>query len=185
VGEVFFRCKNVAGDLWTFEVIDTGLGIPEEERNCIFKPFHQGANAQHQGGTGLGLAIAERQVELLGGRLQMQSERGIGSRFFFQIALPTAEIEERQLVPLIPQRLKPGQRIHALVVDDRKENRDVLGQMLTSVGCEVSFAATPVKPCARCRKKPPQVVFSTLLLPDMNGIAAAQALLSGNQAATG
>ena len=77
-------------DHWLFEVLDTGLGIPEEERADIFKPFHQGAGAGHQGGTGLGLAIARHQVQLLGGTLAFTSERGVGSRFHFHIPLPPA-----------------------------------------------------------------------------------------------
>ncbi|MDD5141077.1 MAG: CHASE domain-containing protein [Verrucomicrobiales bacterium] len=184
VGEVFFRCKNVADDAWLFEVIDTGLGIPEAERANIFKPFQQGANSQHQGGTGLGLAIAQRQVELLGGKLELQSERGIGSRFFFQIALPAAEAEAPQLVPLMPQRLKPGRRLTALVVDDRKENRDILGQMLTQVGCEVSFAASGAEALRVAREQSPQIVFLDLLLPGMSGVATARALLSEPDGAT-
>ena len=183
VGEVFFRCKNVAGDAWSFEVIDTGLGIPEAERASIFKPFHQGSNSQHQGGTGLGLAIAQRQVELLGGQLELQSERGIGSRFSFQISLPAAALEEPQLVPLMPQRLKRGQRIRTLVVDDRRENCDILGRMLTSVGCEVSFAASGGEALRAAREQFPQIIFLDWLLPDMNGMAAARMLLSGPAAA--
>ncbi|HXI71210.1 MAG TPA: CHASE domain-containing protein [Verrucomicrobiae bacterium] len=178
VGEVFFRCKNLAGDVWSFEVIDTGLGIPESERANIFKPFHQGANSQHQGGTGLGLAIAQRQVELLGGKLELQSERGIGSRFIFQISLPPAAAESLPLVPLMPQRLKPGQLIRALVVDDRPDNRDILGRMLTSVGCEVAFATDGAEALRVARETPPQIVFLDLLLPDMSGSAVALALLS-------
>ena len=178
-GEVFFRCQNVTGDAWLFEVIDTGLGIPEEERANIFKPFHQGSNSQHQGGTGLGLAIAQRQVELLGGTLELQSERGIGSRFYFQIKLPAAAIDQVRNISLMPQRLKPGQQIRALVVDDRRENCDILGQMLTVVGCEVSFSADGEAALQTAREQVPQIVFLDWLLPGMSGLATARALLSG------
>lgn len=86
-GEVFLGIRLQPGGRWLFEVIDTGYGIPEEERPHIFQPFHQGSGAEHQGGTGLGLAIARSQVELLGGRLELESERGVGSRFFFALQL--------------------------------------------------------------------------------------------------
>ncbi|HZI33307.1 MAG TPA: histidine kinase dimerization/phospho-acceptor domain-containing protein, partial [Candidatus Binatia bacterium] len=62
-GEVALRMVQEEDNRWLFEVFDTGLGIPSEEQSDIFKPFHQGRGAQHQGGTGLGLAIAQRQVE--------------------------------------------------------------------------------------------------------------------------
>lgn len=184
VGEVFFRCKKVTGEAWLFEVIDTGLGIPESERASIFKPFHQGSNSQHQGGTGLGLAIAQRQVELLGGKLELQSERGIGSRFFFQISLPKSVTDEPQLARSLPQRLKPGRPIRSLVVDDRRENCDILGRMLTSVGCEVFLAATGGEALRVVREKQPQIVFLDLLLPDTNGIETARSLLAGPGGAT-
>lgn len=89
-GEVFFGIAAMENGEWKFEVIDTGMGIPEEERESIFEPFHQGKGAQHQGGTGLGLAIARRQVELMGGNLAFESERGLGTRFYFSIRLPEA-----------------------------------------------------------------------------------------------
>lgn len=140
-GEVYLGCRSRPDGAWSFEVIDTGMGIPEDEQGEIFKPFHQGSGARHQGGTGLGLAIAQRQVALLGGRLELQSERGIGSRFFFTVRLPAAVAAEspEQRTPVV-HRLKAHCRVTALVVDDRKENREVLSRMLASVGCEVWFA---------------------------------------------
>lgn len=90
-GEVFLGIKRGEGDLWRFEVIDTGQGIPPDEWPDIFEPFHQGRGAQNHGGTGLGLSIARRQVELMGGWLEFESERGRGTRFFFGVPLPQAE----------------------------------------------------------------------------------------------
>src|ERR1022692_3170228 len=178
-GEVCLQVKPEADDRWLFEVFDTGLGIPEEEQADIFNPFHQGSNAQHQGGTGLGLAIAKRQVELLGGKLAVQSERGIGSRFFFQIPLPPAiAVEELETVTLIEERLKPGCLVRALVVDDRKENRDILGHMLARVGCEVLLAGSGSEALRLARGQKPQMVFMDLLMPELDGIATARALLS-------
>jgi CheY-like chemotaxis protein len=78
----------------------------------------------------------------------------------------------------MPQRLKPDQLICALVVDDRADNRDILGRMLTSVGCEVSFAASGAEALRVARETLPQIVFLDLLLPDMSGSAVALALLS-------
>jgi len=93
-GRVQLRVRPMPGSTeeWLFEVLDTGLGIPDSEKADIFKPFHQGQGAGHQGGTGLGLAIAQRQVDLLGGRLAFDTERGVGSRFYFSVPLPPAPI---------------------------------------------------------------------------------------------
>lgn len=175
-GEVCLRCKQLAGDQWLFEVIDTGHGIPPDELEHIFKPFHQGSNAQHLGGTGLGLAIAQRQVELIGGKLEVQSERGIGTRFFFQIRLPAAMADGRVAGAPAVRRLKPGCRVLALVVDDRPENADILARMLTCVGCDVLVASGGQEALRLAREHRPDVLFLDVLLPDMNGLTVASAL---------
>jgi signal transduction histidine kinase/CheY-like chemotaxis protein len=173
-GEVCLRCKNVGTDGWLFEVIDTGLGIAPEELEHIFKPFHQGGNSRNQEGTGLGLAIAQRQVELIGGRLEVQSERGLGSRFFFQVPLRPAELTEPELNVSVVGQLKPGYQVRALVVDDRRENCDILARMLSEVGCEVCVAASGGEALSLVREKSLDIVFLDLLLPDMEGIEVAR-----------
>ena len=179
VGDVYFSFRRQKGDGWLFEVVDTGLGIPEDEQADIFKPFHQGSNAAHQGGTGLGLAIALRQVELLGGKLEVQSERGIGSRFYFQIPLPPASgLEIRRTNAAGRTRLKPGFCVRALVVDDRKENREVLGGMLAIAGCEVTHAGSGEEALRAARSIRPHIVFLDLLMPGLDGIETARTILS-------
>jgi signal transduction histidine kinase/ActR/RegA family two-component response regulator len=174
-GEVFLSIRRKAGDAahWCFEVIDTGLGIPEEEQAEIFKPFHQGSGAGHQGGTGLGLTIAQRQVELLGGRLEFQSSRGIGSRFFFALPLPSAEPPADGAVRR-PVSLAPGQRALVLVVDDHADNRGVLGGMLTTAGVEVVFASDGDEAIGAVVRSRPDLVLLDLLLPGMSGAVAAR-----------
>ncbi len=177
-GEVYLGIKAKADGRWLFEVIDTGTGIPEEERADIFKPFHQGKGARHQGGTGLGLAIAHRQVALLGGTLELQSERGFGSRFHFSIPLAPALAVIAD--PAAPRavRLAAGETIRALVVDDNRENREVLGGLLKKVGCTVSFASDAAEALAQVRAVGPEVVFLDLLLPDQPGTDVARRILS-------
>ena len=172
-GEVAVRMVREPGDRWLFEVFDTGLGIPPEEQMDIFKPFHQGSGAQHQGGTGLGLAIAQRQVELLGGKLELKSERGTGSRFFFTIPLGESLMATEENAPRVV-RLADGYSVRALVVDDNRENREVLGRMLSSVGCEISYATDGASALTTVRELRPEIVFLDLLLPGMSGAETAR-----------
>jgi len=175
-GGVFLRIQLQAGGGWLFEVFDTGLGIPPEEQLEIFQPFHQGSGARHQGGAGLGLAIAQRQVELLGGSLTLKSERGIGSRFFFCIPLaPAATAAEENVAQLV--RLPPGLSVRALVVDDNRENRQVLGGMLSAAGCIVSYANDGHEALAALHPQTPDVVFIDLLLPGISGGETARQIL--------
>jgi signal transduction histidine kinase/CheY-like chemotaxis protein len=176
-GEVSLRMLRQPDGAWRFEVFDTGLGIPPDEQAEIFKPFHQGSGARHQGGTGLGLAIAQRQVELLGGKLELKSERGIGSRFFFTIPLAETLAEAEVIVPRVV-RLADGFAVRALVVDDNRENRNVLGGMLSAVGCEVFFATDGDEALAVMRGQPLQIVFLDLLLPGLSGAETARKIVA-------
>jgi signal transduction histidine kinase/CheY-like chemotaxis protein len=175
-GEVALRILRQADGRWLFEVFDTGLGIPPEEQSEIFKPFHQGAGAQHQGGTGLGLAIALRQVELLGGSLELKSERGLGSRFYFTVPLTlslsaTVEVASQVL------RLAPGSSVRVLMVDDNVANREVLSGMLSAVGCTVFCAEDGPGALALLRAQKPAIVFLDLLLPGWSGTETARKIL--------
>ena len=178
-GEVALRILRQPEGTWRFEVFDTGLGIPPEEQLDIFKPFHQGSGARHQGGTGLGLAIAQRQVELLGGALEVKSERGTGSRFFFSIPLAASLAPEAEPPPRVV-RLAPGYTVRALVVDDNRDNREVLGKMLSAVGCEVCFAADGPGALAALREHRPGVVFLDLLLAGWSGVETARRIQTGS-----
>jgi signal transduction histidine kinase/CheY-like chemotaxis protein len=178
-GEVFLRFERLPHGRWQFEVVDTGLGIPPEEQAEIFKPFHQGNCTRHQGGTGLGLAIAQRQVALLGGQLELQSERGIGSRFHFSLPLESAESAADGSTRFV-RRLAEGYSVRALVVDDRASNRAVLSGLLVSVGCEVREATTGLETLEKVTEFRPDIVFLDLLMPEMNGMEVAKRILGAD-----
>jgi signal transduction histidine kinase/DNA-binding NarL/FixJ family response regulator len=179
-GEVFLRFARLPDTRWLFEVVDTGLGIPPEEQAEIFKPFHQGHSIRHQGGTGLGLAIAQRQVALLGGELELQSERAIGSRFHFSLPLEAAESVVDGSTRFV-RRLADGCSVKALVVDDRASNRAVLSGLLASIGCEVREATTGLETLQEVTEFSPDIVFLDLLMPEMDGLEVAKKIVGGNE----
>lgn len=176
-GEVYLHYHAVGEGRWQFEVIDTGLGIPEDEWPNLFEPFHQGRGAHDEAGTGLGLAIARRQVELLGGRLEFQSAQGIGTRFHFTVPLAEARSAVATQEPEL-RRLAPGQQVRVLVVDDHESNRRVLEGQLEAIGCQVRTQSgvdpsIPVDPDWR-----PAMVFLDWLLPGCAGGEAVQRIRS-------
>jgi len=172
-GEVILRISQKNDDDYLFEVIDTGIGISQEDCAVIFEPFQQGTDGTARDGTGIGLTIAKRFVEMMGGTLAFESEQGSGSRFFFTVPLKPAKsavqpISERQVA-----HLASGYNIQALVVDDIKENRDVLAMILSDIGVQVISAEDGQQAIEMVRLHRPDIVFMDIRMPVMDGIESA------------
>ncbi|MCI0536255.1 MAG: response regulator, partial [Verrucomicrobiales bacterium] len=159
------------------EIIDTGPGISTEAKARLFQPFQQGGEGVKKGGTGLGLVISKRQVDLMGGTLQLDSEIGRGSRFYFEVPLQAATSavakqppEERRVV----KHLAKGHAVSVLIVDDVRENRDVLSQILQSIGCEVVVAESGQRALDQLQLNVPDIIFMDIRMPGMDGKEAAR-----------
>jgi signal transduction histidine kinase/DNA-binding response OmpR family regulator len=163
---------GLRSSVFCFSVIDTGQGMSAENQRDLFQPFQQGTEGRMKGGTGLGLAITKRQIELMGGTIEVESKLGQGSRFFFQLLLPPAqgpvsareEKTERQVMSLAADY-----KVRALVVDDLRQNREVLSQLLKGIGCEVALAEGGVPALERLRVDVPDIVFMDIRMPDLDG----------------
>jgi CheY-like chemotaxis protein len=161
--------------------MDTGPGIDEQHQQEIFQPFQQSEAGVAQGGTGLGLAITRRQVELLGGKVQLESTLGKGSRFYFEITLPPAEgqvVREEKQVAREVVRLASGFQVDALVVDDNQQNRDVLSQLLRGIGCDVRLAESAVEAFDQIKQVVPDIIFMDIRMPGMNGADATRKIIA-------
>jgi len=143
-------------------------------RSRIFEPFQQAGNNEKREGTGLGLAITRKQIELMNGSLALKSALGKGSRFVFTIQLPPAvgEIAPKILLGSRVSRLATGQQVKALVADDDTTNRNVLSEILESVGVETFVAENGRDAVDRVRAHQPDIVFMDMRMPIMNGIEA-------------
>lgn len=157
-----------------FEVEDTGQGIATEEIEHLFEDFVQtqtGRNATE--GTGLGLSITKNFVQLLGGKIIVNSILGTGTSFKFDIKFKTADALEnlakpqQQVVALEPEQ--PVYRI--LVVDDIKENRILLVKLLETIGFEVRQATNGKEAITLCDWQPHLIWMSTRM-PIMDGLEA-------------
>ncbi len=112
-----------------FTVSDTGIGIPLEKQALIFDPFSQAdtSTTRKYGGTGLGLTISARLVELMGGKIWLESEVGRGTHLFFTVQMKSSEM------PIAVGRIAPPEilrGVRVLVVDDNRTNRRILDGML-------------------------------------------------------
>jgi signal transduction histidine kinase/CheY-like chemotaxis protein len=182
-GQVLLRAAALGDGRYRFEVSDTGPGIPADRHEAIFELFHQEAEGVFHGGTGLGLPITRSYVELMGGRLALESASGSGARFSFDLPLPTSEAsatadgEDWSLA----RHLEPGQSVFALVVDDVATNRDLLAHILKGIGAEVETAGSGPEALVRVREeRVPDIVFMDMRMPEMDGVETRRRLVEAH-----
>ena len=161
-----------------FVVADSGIGIPSDELATIFEPFEQSADVQQRfGGTGLGLSISRHLVRLMGSDIQVESRAGSGSRFWFDLELPTSAQEARTqtLAPAAVTGYR-GTRKTLLVVDDVDANRTLLVDFLSPLGFNVveadsGEACLQLAPTVR-----PDLIAIDSVMPAMDGLEAMRRL---------
>jgi PAS domain S-box-containing protein len=170
-----------------FSIKDTGLGIPADKQKKIFEAFSQAdsSTTRKYGGTGLGLTICSRLVELMAGRIWVESEPGLGSIFHFNIRLGVQSQPAALPAPLPPERLR---QIPVLVVDDNQTNRELLSIMLgrwgmPSTGIEDGRFALDTLLAARQAGRPYSLVLLDCHMPEMDGFAVAQQIRDGPESA--
>ena len=161
-----------------FEVIDTGVGIDTEHRDAIFESFTQsdGSITRRYGGTGLGLTISRQLVEAMGGRMQLDSDIGLGSRFYFSLEFALG-IQSN----LFCADTKTLEDINILVVDDNATNREILEQQLEHWGAKVTAVdsgprALKVLLDAAAERQAFQIAILDWHMPIMDGLSLAKVI---------
>ena len=179
-GGVCLEVRTADAGRVRFEVADTGVGIAAAELHDIFLAFHQaGGSGLAAEGTGLGLAISQRLVNLLGGHLQVESEPGRGSRFWFDVpltpvdSLPTLRLAGRSQGRVTGHEGAPRR---LLLVDDVAENRHLLRAFLAPLGFEIAEAADGAGCLEACAPRRPDAVLLDLRLGDPDGFEVARTL---------
>jgi two-component system, sensor histidine kinase and response regulator len=167
------QAEDDSGVLLHFRVRDTGIGIPKEKQEMIFDAFTQAdsSSTRNYGGTGLGLAITSRLVELIGGKLWVESELGEGSTFHFTGHFGFAGGDGTARETPDPEILS-GVRV--LVVDDNETNRKILVEMLSAWGLHphaTDGGRVALEALARAHERgvPFRLVITDMQMPEMDG----------------
>ena len=162
---------------FTFRVIDNGTGIRPEDQQQIFKSFEQlGSNTSRSQGTGLGLAISSNIVRLMGGELQVNSQLGKGSEFYFTVTLPICERKTEE------EDKQEGQilaGIHILMAEDNDLNAEIAEDLLKMQGAVVCRVQNGVLAVERFKESEPgefQAILMDVQMPEMIGLDAARAI---------
>lgn len=178
-GSVTFQV-GVYNGTQCFDIIDTGIGIPDEDLDSIFKPFHQVEQQhQHTEGTGLGLAITRKLVDMMNGHLQVESQEGQGSHFHLEFQFPILQnldvmlekAEERQIIGC-----KNSIHYELLLVDDKQDNRNLLSNLLLPLGFKVREAENGELALEQLHRHQIDLVLMDLFMPVMDGFSTAQAI---------
>jgi signal transduction histidine kinase/DNA-binding response OmpR family regulator len=154
-----------------FAIIDTGVGIAPENIQKLFKAFGQvGDRSRQAEGTGLGLAISQQIVQLMGGKIQVESQLGVGSEFFFTVDLLLATDWIQQQTSEAGNIVGyAGEQRRILIVDDRWENRSVIVNLLEPLGFAVIEAENGQDGLDKMQENIPDLVITDLQMPIMDG----------------
>jgi two-component system, sensor histidine kinase and response regulator len=157
-----------------FTVSDTGVGISLEKLKTIFESFNQAdtSTTREFGGTGLGLTISKSLIEMMGGRIWVESEVGVGSRFHFTVRLITAEERVVEVERAAAHPILSGVKV--LVVDDNRTNRRILEGLMKRWGMNPTCASDGEKAlvalrAARDSGEPYQLILTDMRMPKMDG----------------
>ena len=173
--------------LWG-EVTDTGIGMTEAQLGKLFKSFSQAdvSVARQYGGTGLGLAISKELVELMDGCIHVESEPGVGTRFFFKVRLETADaMQNPNLQEAVAARDEPNENpeqtlrgADILIVEDNHINQLLVSKTLESSGATFNFAANGEEAIKKAVDGRFSMILMDLHLPDIGGLEAVESIRS-------
>jgi signal transduction histidine kinase/ActR/RegA family two-component response regulator len=162
-----------------FQISDSGIGISEEAIGQLFKPFTQvnSTALRKYGGTGLGLSICKKLVEMMGGKLWVESKEAEGSVFSFSLPLTIADHVKKD-TPVIDTQIdfvkKP---LSILLVEDNKMNQLVAGRIFEKIGYKIDFADNGQIAVDKVDEKNYDLIFMDIQMPVMDGLQATRLII--------
>ena len=168
---------HVENDELKLEIVDQGIGISKDNLAKIFDKYHQVSKSGTHG-TGLGLSITKGLVELMGGRISIESEEGVGTAV--TILLPLQSPPESSLVTEVKAELDIAAGLNVLVVEDNKINQILAKAMLENQACLVDVADDGLSGVDKATKGSFDLILMDINLPDISGLEAAERIKKHN-----
>jgi len=184
-GEVGLYIGYLSNNTFRFEVKDTGIGLKEQEQKRLFKAFSQadGSTTRNFGGTGLGLVISKELVELMEGRIWVESIYGVGSSFIFELKMEEVKrnlcldelIEERGFQTNADSGFEDMgllQGVKILLADDNMINQEIICGLLENSQVEIDLASNGEEAVDKFRSKRYDIILMDIQMPVMDGYKA-------------
>ncbi|MEO0576073.1 MAG: ATP-binding protein [Pseudomonadota bacterium] len=180
-GSVTLRVQPpVSDDMWTFMVIDTGIGIAPEQQSIVFDAFRQVDDASNRRfqGTGLGLSICRDIAHVFGGDITLDSTLGVGTTFFVTLPLPACAAPPSVAPPTAITRTRRAGQLRVLVAEDNVVNQRVALAMLKKLDCDVVLATDGQAAVQVFSDGAFDLIFMDCQMPVMDGLDATRAIRS-------
>jgi CheY-like chemotaxis protein len=182
-GQVVLSIDRVNQNIFRFEVRDTGIGLKEIEQKKIFKAFSQadGSTTRDYGGTGLGLTISKQLVELMGGKIWVESEYGHGSRFIFELELKEVQVEynnedielkDKTLKTKLKRDINLLKNCKILLAEDNEINQEIVSGLLENSSIELDIAKNGKEAVEKFKKNRYTLILMDIQMPIMDGYEA-------------
>ncbi|TDL61505.1 PAS domain-containing sensor histidine kinase [Rhodococcus qingshengii] len=180
-GEIIISCES-KDDFLTIHVRDTGIGIPPEAQTEIFEPFYRIENPLIEG-TGIGLSLVKQLTILMGGKLGVESQLGVGSDFW--VSIPMVQTHETNYPVLLEKNemtLPEHKEYQILYIEDHLSNQQLVAEILGNIkGMKLHTACSGSEGIRAAENRKIDLILLDLKLPDMNGVEVFEGLKSNPQ----
>ena len=186
VGNISAEIKMLDKNIARFIVSDTGIGLSAEQIDKLFKSFTQadGSTTRKYGGTGLGLSISKQLVELMGGKIWVESEPNVGSKFIFEIELQKGDVNKivkKENIDL--NQISTLQNSNILLVEDNTTNQEIIKGLLETSSINIDIANNGVQAVQMFESNPKkyELILMDMQMPIMDGIEATKIIRMMNK----